>query len=61
MSKQTVMIPSSQGDIEATKAGQGEPWHIAHPWGDERFYGSKTELKKRCEKIKSRNADDLEG
>ena len=61
MSKtQTQTQETSMGTIESIKEGQGEPWHIAHPWGDERFYGSVAEVKQRMTQITKIN-DNQEG
>ena len=43
-------METDDGLAEATKDAQGEPWEIAYPWGDDRFYGTKSEVEKRMRK-----------
>ncbi len=53
--RQVELYPTNMGDIEAIKADRDEPWHISHPWGDERFHGSRTEVRTRCKEIVEKN------
>ena len=48
---QTVTLEHDEGDLIATKAGQGEPWRIGAPWTDEMFYGTAREVRKRMIEI----------
>ena len=48
---QTETLETDDGMVEAIKEGRDEPWHIAHPWGDERFYGSRPEVKARIKSL----------
>ncbi len=50
MKVQRVEMETDDGLAEATKDAQGEPWEIAYPWGDDRFYGTKSEVEKRMRK-----------
>ena len=41
---QTIRLAFEDGDGEATKSAQGEAWHVLHPSGDWRFYGTKSQV-----------------
>jgi len=60
MAKQVITMESSDGDVVATKAGQGEAWHIGAPWSDERFFGSVPECKARIKKIIKAHGGEVE-
>lgn len=40
-----VIIETSLGNAEAVSTGAGE-WHIGYPWGDQRFYGTRSEVQR---------------
>ena len=46
----TVTLPTPDGDAQATKEAQGEPWEIGYPWADDRFYGTKAEVTARMKR-----------
>jgi hypothetical protein len=41
------------GPIDAIKDGREQPWQIHHPAGEERFFGSVAEVKRKLKKIKA--------
>ncbi len=44
--KQRVTMESEDGPCVAVKERPGEAWEIADPYGDQRFYGTKPEVKR---------------
>jgi hypothetical protein len=40
----TIDLDTPDGDGQATKAAQGEPWEVAVPYGDFRFYGTSAQM-----------------
>lgn len=49
--KQTETHDTDTGMMVAIKDGRNEPWHIAYPEGDDRFYGSISEVRARMRAI----------
>jgi len=47
---QIVTVPTDLGDAEANKDAQGDYWQINYPWGGDRYYGTKTQVKSRMGK-----------
>lgn len=55
---QEVVVEHDEGDIHAVKSARDEPWHIAAPWTDERFFGSVPECKARIKEIIALNQEE---
>jgi len=47
---QAVQLETEDGTAEATKGAQDEPWEIGYPWGDDRFFGSKSQVEAHMKK-----------
>jgi hypothetical protein len=54
VSELVVTLLSSEGICEArrprAKHHTEEPWEIAYPWGDDRFYGTRAQVESRMRK-----------
>lgn len=42
-----IVVPTSEGDAEAVREGSETAWEIGYPWGDDRFHGSRVEVRAR--------------
>ena len=48
---QRIEFETEDGAGEAVKLGRDEPWHVAAPTVDFRWYGSVPEIKKKIESM----------
>lgn len=46
MNEEEIRVATKEGDAVATKESHGGPWHIGYPWGDKRFYGTRSEVRR---------------
>lgn len=42
---QSVIMKTTLGEMEAIKERPSVPWHIHHPWGSDRIFGTVAQVK----------------